>query len=211
MLIAFDLDGTLIDSREDLAAAVNLTRQSFHLPPLSLETVVSFVGNGVKKLIARSFEGTDAPLEEALRRMGKFYSEHLLDRTVLYPGVAEGLAELAGRGHKLMLFTNKNTAPSRTILDFFRLTDYFMTIVGGDGGYPLKPAPDALLAARRLSGAKRTVMLGDNDTDLAAGREAGATRVFAQWGFGKARDEAYDFAVGNFEEFIKLVAELPEH
>ena len=76
--VIFDLDGTLIDSREDIANAVNATRRDFNLPPLSLETVVSYVGDGVRKLIYRSFAGTDADLEEAIRVMGRHYADGTL-------------------------------------------------------------------------------------------------------------------------------------
>ncbi len=209
MLIAFDMDGTLVDSREDLALSVNLTRKSYGLPELDLHTVVSYVGNGAKKLISRAFSGTDIDVEQAAERMRKYYSEHLWDKTYLYDQVKEGVETLASSGCRLMVFTNKNTEPAEAILKHFGLSDYFFMVVGGDGDYPLKPSPDALLAAKEKSGEKQLIMLGDNYTDLAAGRGAGALRVMAKWGFGNARDEQYDFAADNFNEFVQWVKGLP--
>ena len=106
--VGFDLDGTLIDSRLDLANAVNLVRREFSLPPLPLDLVVSYVGNGVKVLLQRSLEG-DLPNESdmlhAHELMGKIYFEHALDNTKLYSGVDVMLKTLAEKGKILALFS----------------------------------------------------------------------------------------------------------
>ena len=104
----FDLDGTLIDSREDIAGAVNLLRARFGLAPLPTETVVSFVGNGIRKLVERAFEQEDPALvEKAKEQIVDCYRETLVVKTTLYPGVADGLRILKTAGFKLAIATNK--------------------------------------------------------------------------------------------------------
>ena len=94
LLLIFDLDGTLVDSREDLATAINLMRADFNLQPLPLETVSGFIGDGVHRLVARALGGHPADLERAVATMQAHYDKHLYDKTRLYPGVQQGLAEL---------------------------------------------------------------------------------------------------------------------
>ena len=93
-LIVFDLDGTLIDSRHDLAGAVNYMRQSMNLAPMDHERIIRMVGNGINSLVRRAVADADVDFETALRRMKRFYADHLLESTALYDGVASGLAEL---------------------------------------------------------------------------------------------------------------------
>ncbi len=206
MLTVFDLDGTLIDSRRDLAAAVNFMRSSFGLPELSLDTVVSYVGNGQRSLVERALGGAEVDFELALRRMKEYYSEHLVVDTYLYDGVEQGIKDLYDRGHKIALFSNKNEAPSRDILEHFGLKKYFSAIIGGDGKYPLKPSPEALLALYRQFGeGGKMVMAGDNYTDISAGNAAGAVTVYCKWGFGRLNDDKPDFEAADFEDFMKTV------
>ena len=148
-LIAFDMDGTLIDSRLDLAGAVNYMRGTMGLEPLGTERIVTFVGNGIGNLVQRSIADSEVDFEEALRRMKRFYSDHLVDTTRLYPGVATGLRELKAAGIVLAVVSNKPTPACRTILEKLEVADCFEEVIGGDSDYPLKPEPDALLFLRR--------------------------------------------------------------
>ena len=184
--VIFDLDGTLIDSREDIANAVNATRRDFNLPPLSLETVVSYVGDGVRKLIYRSFAGTDADLEEAIRVMGRHYAEHAVVKTTLYPGVADGIRVLSENGWKLGLVSNKPTELCRMIFRHFGLDAFFCEIIGGSSGFPLKPAPEALFHILKESGSDASLswFCGDNHTDMNAARNGGMRSAYAAYGFG---------------------------
>ena len=93
--IMFDLDGTLIDSSEDLATAVNYMRGEYGLAPLELEQVISYIGNGVKELVRKSIQDSICDFDGALEKMSSYYREHLVDKTCCYPGVKSGLAELA--------------------------------------------------------------------------------------------------------------------
>ena len=206
-LIVFDLDGTLIDSRHDLAGAVNYMRGSMGLEPLSAERVVSFVGNGIINLVRRSVADAEVDFDEALRRMKRYYADHLVDTTSLYPGVSAGLKELKESGITLAVLSNKPTAASAKILDRLGVAGFFSDIIGGDGNYPLKPEPDALLALQAKYGfdASSCWMFGDHYTDLEAARRAGFRRALARYGFGDPREEKFDFEVDSFGEFVIAV------
>ena len=206
-LVAFDLDGTLIDSRHDLAGAVNYMRGSMGLEPLSAERVVSFVGNGIINLVRRSVADAEVDFDEALRRMKRYYADHLVDTTCLYPGVSAGLKELKESGITLAVLSNKPTAASAKILDRLGVAGFFSDIIGGDGNYPLKPEPDALLALQAKYGfdASSCWMFGDHYTDLEAARRAGFRRALARYGFGDPREEKFDFEVDSFGEFVIAV------
>lgn len=206
-LIVFDLDGTLIDSRRDLAGAVNHMRGSMGLEPISTERIVTFVGNGVANLVRRSVADADVDFDEALRRMKRYYAEHLVETTSLYPGVASGLAELGRAGITLAVLSNKPTDASCRILKELGVGDRFAEIIGGDGDFPLKPEPDALLALMWKFDCRpeQCWMFGDHYTDLEAARRAGCRRALARYGFGDPKSETFDFEVGSFPEFVMAV------
>lgn len=206
-LLVFDLDGTLIDSRQDLAAAVNFMRQSMGLEPLDRARVVSMIGNGVNSLVRRAVADADVDFETALKRMKRFYADNLLASTVLYPGVEEGLNVLKNMSLKLAVVTNKPAAATLKILEALGVAKYFSDIIGGDGEYPLKPAPDALIALQKKYNfsASDCWMIGDHYTDLEAGRHAGFRRIQVTYGFGEAREETPDYTVDNFSEIADLI------
>ncbi|MDD5676472.1 MAG: HAD-IA family hydrolase [Kiritimatiellae bacterium] len=207
-VLIFDLDGTLIDSRRDLAAGINLMRRHYGLLPLPVETVTGFVGEGIRNLVTRSL--ADAPfavdLEESVRLDTKFYRQHLHDDTVLYPGVREGLDCLAAAGHALALLTNKPGAASREILRHFEIEALFASIIGGDSGIPLKPEPEAVFAIlRTVNGTPaNTWMIGDNHTDIAVAHRAGIHSIFTAYGFGKLRAETPERTVAGFDEVTRM-------
>lgn len=206
--VIFDLDGTLIDSREDLRTGVNLMRAEYGLAPLTLDTVSTYIGNGIRKLAQRSLEGHPAGLDEAVARLHRHYLKNMLEKTVLYPGVREGLLQLSESAWKLGLISNKPQDPCHKILEHFHLAEYFSLVVGGDAKYPLKPDPASLLAIVKETGAShsKSWMLGDNYTDMAAARNAGIKRCFAAYGFGDLRGESYDFSVDSFSAFVSALA-----
>ena len=149
-LIAFDLDGTLIDSRLDLAGAVNQMRGSMGLEPLSAERIVGFVGNGVANLVRRSIADSEVDFDEALRRMKAFYADHLIDTTTLYPGVASGVRALRLDGVKLAVVTNKPAAATARILSGLRgLSAQTGTRCAECPGGPVRILSRGLLDSRR--------------------------------------------------------------
>ena len=173
-LLIFDLDGTLADTKDDLAHSVNLTLRELGLPERSNETIYGFVGSGVRKLIQQAVgEEEGERLREAIRVFRKHYLAHLLDHTRLYPGMDEVLRHFASK--KKAVVTNKAQIYTDRILEGLRLTDRFDLILGGDNGYPLKPDPKMLLTVLEKLGvpAGSAVMIGDGMPDIQAARSAG--------------------------------------
>jgi phosphoglycolate phosphatase len=205
--VVFDLDGTLVDSRADLANSVNIMREELGLAPLPLEKVVSFVGNGMRKLVERALEGEAADIDDAIASMSSIYRENLLEKTTLYPGVFEGVNRLKELGWSLGLISNKPTEFCRIILDHFRIELPFSAIIGGGPEFPLKPDPASLnfIVGKTGSDAASSWIMGDNYTDLEAGTRAGMKRCYAAFGFGDPGDKAYDLKVGSFAEFVEAL------
>ena len=133
-LLIFDLDGTLIDSKRDLALSVNATRAHLGMGPLDIGKISSYVGNGAPVLIRRALgeQATDALVEEALEFFLEYYREHKLDYTRLYPGVKESLDRLRAAGKRLAVLTNKPVAPSRGIVHGLGVSGHFFQIYGGN-------------------------------------------------------------------------------
>lgn len=205
-LLIFDLDGTLVDSCRDLATAVNLMRRSFGLPPLSVETVTGYVGDGVRLLVTRALQGTAIDIDEAMRVQAPLYREHLLDETVLYPGVREGLGRLRELGHVLAVGTNKPADACDRIVQHFAIRPLFAQVMGGGSTPHLKPHPEMLQIMMKATGfaPEETWMIGDNHTDLESGRRAGARCIFLSYGYGNPGTEKPDFTVSSFHEVVRL-------
>lgn len=203
-LLIFDLDGTLADSRADLTTGINLMRAHYGLPPVSIVTVEKFIGDGIRKLVERSLEGAAVDVDEALALDKKFYAEHMLDETALYPGVAEGLKQLAAAGHALAVLSNKPGGPSRMILNHLGVGGLFFRIIGGGDLPNLKPAPDGILALMEESGARpeNTWMLGDHHTDLEVAHNAGVKSGFVTYGIGYPGEFTPDQVWNRFEELV---------
>jgi phosphoglycolate phosphatase len=176
----FDLDGTLIDSRLDLCLAVNHALRTVGLPERSLEEVTGFVGEGAVRLVSRAVGGRDDLLQPALAAWWSFYGDHLLDNTVLYPGIAELLD--AAR-IPLAVHTNKPGEPARRILEGLGVLDRFVGVVGGDEA-PRKPDPTG---TRRLLeelgiGAAEALYVGDSLIDLELARAVPMPVAAVSWG-----------------------------
>ncbi|HPO91387.1 MAG TPA: HAD-IA family hydrolase, partial [Victivallales bacterium] len=204
-IVFCDLDGTLIDSRKDLANAVNFARKRLSLKKLPVEEIISYVGNGVKKLLERSFYGTNVNTLDALFIMKEYYSEHLLDNTKLYDGVSEGLDIIKKSDFALVLLSNKIYEHAIEILKSFELYNKFNMVIADNGTIPLKPAPDAVfLAIEKLKISKDfSWIIGDNWTDILCGRNAGIKTAFASYGFGRLNGEKFDFFARNFLHFAE--------
>ena len=205
--IIFDLDGTLIDSRADLALAVNLTREELGLAPIPQAQVVGYVGEGVRRLLSRAIPEQPEQLERALAINHRHYRAHLLDQTRLYPGVGEALAQFRERGTPLMVVTNKPRAFTDLILDGLGIAGLMTAVVGGGDCPGLKPDPAPLRMAleRGGCGTAGSWIAGDHFTDLEAGRRAGMKRCFCRYGFGDPAGESWELAV---DELTELAAFL---
>jgi len=173
-LLIFDLDGTLVDSRLDVANAINHALEQLGHAALPHETIYRFVGNGIQRSIERILD-TEAPdlVEQAIQLYRSHYGQHLLDHTVLYPHVEETLA--AFRHKKKAIISNKRQEPSVAILNGLGISHHFNMILGGDQVEEKKPAPEAVLRALdQLEVAPQdAIMIGDSPDDIQAGRSAG--------------------------------------
>jgi phosphoglycolate phosphatase len=208
-LVVFDLDGTLADTETDLALSVNAMREYMGLGPLPLEAVTSYVGQGVTVLVKRTLgdEAPDDAVEKGLAFFLGYYAHHLLDHTIAYPGVREALEGLGNR--KLAILTNKPTRFSREIIEGLGLAPYFFEIYGGDS-FPLKkPDPMGIKAVMSYLSipAEKTLIVGDSDTDVLTGRNAGVWTCGVTYGFGpQGLEEACpDLLLDNLRELPPIL------
>lgn len=186
-LLVFDLDGTLIDSALDLALSVNASCLEIGYPALEHEVIHSYVGDGAPMLIRRSL-GEDAPevdVDVALGIFLNYYSDHMLDNTVLYPGVGESLDAFQAAGKKMAVLTNKPEQFSRRIIDGLELTDHFFQVYGGDTFDEKKPDPEGLcrLMDEAEVESERTLMVGDSSVDILTAVNSGAKSCGVTYGF----------------------------
>lgn len=181
--LLWDLDGTLVDSREDLAASVNAMLRGLGRPELPLETVMGFVGHGARMLIRRALGGLGDETA-ALEAFLAHYRQHLLDRTRPYAGIPELLAELGGRGLPMAVLTNKPGEHARAILSGLGLAAHFREVLGGDECPRPKPDPAGALMLLERLGVRpgEAALIGDSDTDVLTARAAGMRSLGVAWG-----------------------------
>ena len=208
-LLVFDLDGTLVDSVGGIAASVNRTRINYGFSPLSRELISSFTGDGAVKLLERSFADVTlpVPVEEAVERMIRNYADDPVADSALYPGVAEGIKTLQSAGWLLAVVSNKPVVVGEKILSHFGLTPYLTENIGGGSGFPLKPAPVALLHLMEKYQVQtgNTWVIGDNHTDLNFARNAGVRSIFCKYGFGTREDVLSDAEVETFSGCVDFL------
>lgn len=210
-LVIFDLDGTLIDSKLDLAHAVNATRAFMRLPAIEHDTVYSYVGNGAPVLIRRALgaAASDAQVQEALEFFLAYYREHMLDYTVLYPGVRESLDRLRGAGVKMAVLTNKPERISRAIVDGLGVGGHFEQVYGGNSFSRKKPDPIGIDTLVDETGAlrDRTLMVGDSAVDIQTARNARVRSCGVTYGFQPETfaAEPPDLLVDRFEQVADWV------
>lgn len=184
-LVAFDLDGTLVDSVTDLATAASRLVVELGGRPLTRDEVVAMVGEGAAVLVGRALAaaGLDPATPGALARFLDLYEACLLDTTVAYPGVRAALDALDPLV-TLAVVTNKPCRPTERILRALVLRDYFVEVIGGDGVWPRKPDPAGLRSLAAHAGGGPIVMVGDSPIDADTARRAGVAFVWAAYGFG---------------------------
>jgi phosphoglycolate phosphatase len=196
-LLVFDLDGTLIDSAQDLCNSVNATLTHMGLPALPDEVIAGFIGNGALMLMRRAMaaDSNTAVDEQFLAKAYAFfldyYREHKLDYTYAYEGVLEALAALrsvhdepAAPSRAMAVLTNKPVRPAQAICEALGLAPYFINIYGGNSFATKKPDPAGLLALMQEAGARpeETVMIGDSQVDVQTARNAGAWCIGCTFG-----------------------------
>jgi phosphoglycolate phosphatase len=208
-LVAFDLDGTLIESSRDLADAVNALVVEYGGAPLGVDEVTGMVGEGAAVLVRRALAAAslDPETPGSLDRFLAHYSAGLTVHTKPYPGIPEALAALRARGATIAVLTNKPQRLSVEILNRLGLAGAFSHVIGGDTAAGRKPDPTGLLEIVRRSGTSpaATILVGDSPIDLATARRAGTRICLARYGFG------YRFEPDGFrgdELFVDSPAEL---
>lgn len=211
MLIIFDLDGTLIDSAEDLAISMNATRGHFGMPPLEPSVINSYVGNGAPVLVRRALgpDASDEFVAEALQYFLKFYRAHALEHTHLYPGIRELLDELSKAGHEQAVLTNKPVRISTDIVSALGLAKRFPRVYGGDSFAHKKPDPIGIATLMSETGvaANETLMVGDSGVDIQTARNARVRSCGVAWGFQPEAFETYvpDVLIREPQELVNVV------
>ena len=178
--ILFDLDGTLLNTLDDLKNSVNYALEACGYPTRTLEEIRRFVGNGAENLIFQSVpEGEQGNVPQVLAQFRQHYALHSNDLTAPYPGIPEVLAQL-GEKYPMAVVSNK---PDKAVKELGRI--YFPTLfaLGETTEYPRKPAPDMLLAAQRELGADRFIYVGDSEVDVITAKNAGVPCLTVTWGF----------------------------
>ena len=206
----FDLDGTLLNTLQDLAASTNYALRTAGMPEHSVEDVRKFVGNGVKKLMERAIPGglENPKFDETYATFRKHYLEHSLDTTKPYDGIPEVLAELKRRGKKLAIVSNKFYAATQELAKHF-FPETIQVAIGERENIRKKPAPDTVLEAMRQLGVGKqgTVYIGDSDVDIDTAKNVGVPCISVLWGF---RDK--DFLIEHgATHLIKKPEELLEY
>lgn len=184
-LIVFDLDGTLIDSRRDLAISINAMLTEFDRQPLPEEIIAEYIGDGAGMLVRRALGDPDDEkfVEKALASFLTHYRTHMLDYTYVYDGVFPALDALQS-GRQLAILTNKPVRPAQAICDALKLSRYFFRIYGGNSFATKKPDPEGLTTLISEAGVlpEETVMVGDSDVDILTARRAKTWAIGCRYG-----------------------------
>ncbi len=213
-IVGFDLDGTLLDTSGDLTAAVNHALGSIGRAPLSVEVVKPMIGGGARAMLRHGLEATggydDAMLDTLHRQLLDYYEAHLAVHTAPFSGALAALDELAARGVRLGIMTNKLERFARAILDALGLTDRFDAIIGGDTLGIAKPSPRPIQALVEQCGGGSAAFVGDSIFDVQAARAAGLPVVACSFGFLSQPVEALgaDAIIDSYDELIPTLERL---
>lgn len=209
--VVFDLDGTLVDSAADLAAAVNHMRAGLGLPPLPAEVIKGYIGEGARRLVERALppEYQDR-IDDALALFRTYYEAHLLDQTRPYPRISEVLALLRERGVTLSVLSNKPAAMSRAILSGLGLLPHLVAVLGPELVAARKPDPAGLAHLQTLTHvpAERMLVVGDSGIDLQTACAAGVDFCGVAWGFKprELRAGRIDRIIDSPDELLDIVS-----
>jgi phosphoglycolate phosphatase len=206
-LVIFDLDGTLIDSAQDIALHVGRVYIELKGKGVPAEEVKKNIGDGARSLLANFFEGQE--LEKALERFLHYYISEPVIHTKPYEGVVETLESLKGRGILLAIATNKPHTITLEVLGRLKMLHYFDEVLGADLLPEKKPSPLPLLEIAKRLGVSPglSLMVGDSENDILAGRRAGMLTVHARWGY-KTTQNPPDYHLDNPKELLRLIDRL---
>jgi phosphoglycolate phosphatase len=216
-LLIFDLDGTLADTSRDITEAINYAVEPFGTGPYSIEETKAMVGSGITKLLhslipddaASGSNSAADPFEEVSRRFLDFYSRHLLDYTTAYPNVKETLSML-GKYRKAVL-SNKREGFSKDVLKGIGILDYFDIVNGSDSVSEKKPSPVPVLETMESLGMSKdeTVIIGDSNFDIKAGKAAGIKTIAVTYGFRPVEMlKDADYLIDDFGELLNILPKI---
>ena len=214
-IIVFDLDGTLLNSLEDLADSANWVLEQHGFPTHPVDAYRYFVGDGVRKLIERILpqeERTDARIEQCRQEFVAYYKVHMEDKTSVYEGITELLVELKNRGLKIAVATNKVHIAVKPLMEKYFPEIRFDSMIGQREGVPVKPAPQIMFDILRETGCEPSEALhvGDTATDMQLAHNAGVTPVGVLWGYRplkELQEAGAKFIIEKPEELLGLVHE----
>lgn len=214
-LIVFDLDGTLLNSLEDLADSANWVLEQHGFPTHPVDAYRYFVGDGVRKLIERILpqeERTEARIEQCRQEFVAYYKVHMEDKTSVYEGITELLVELKNRGLKIAVATNKVHIAVKPLMEKYFPEIRFDSMIGQREGVPVKPAPQIMFDILRETGCEPSEALhvGDTATDMQLAHNAGVTPVGVLWGYRpleELQEAGAKFIISKPEELLRLVHE----
>lgn len=210
-IVGFDLDGTLIDTSGDLAAAVNHAIGKLGRPPFPVEAIRPFVGKGAKVMLERALAASggyeEAEMAESLPVLLDYYEQNLAIHSVPYPGLVDALDRLTERGVKLAICTNKAERFTIPLMHQLGLSDRFASIVGGDTVGVAKPDPAPIREMIARAGGGRTVFVGDTINDIAGARNAGIPGIAVSFGFldGPVENLEADAVIHHFDELVPML------
>jgi phosphoglycolate phosphatase len=217
-LLIFDLDGTLVDSRQDLIQSVNAMLQHFHRPALPGDAIASYVGDGAPMLVRRALGDPDEEqfVQEALEYFLSYYRVHKLDNTHLYPGVKEALEAIRDRDgseRRMAVLSNKPVNPSRAIVDSLGLGEFFVRVYGGNSFHTKKPDPLGVHTLLEETGTRSDegIIIGDSSIDVITGRNAELWTCGVTYGFSpRTLDDAPpDVLVDSPSDLAQLFTQVP--
>ena len=214
-IVGFDLDGTLIDTSGDLAAAVNYAIGTIDRPPFPVEEIKPFVGKGAKVMLQRALTASggfdDALLGRLLPILLDYYEQNLAIHSRPYPGLIAAMDALEQAGVKLAICTNKAERFTIPLMHQIGLSDRFASIVGGDTVGVAKPDPAPIRAMIERAGGGRAIFLGDTINDIAGARNAGIPSVAVSFGFldGPIEELEADAIIHHFDELVPLLQNWP--
>lgn len=208
-VIFFDLDGTLVDSSEDIVTAVNHALKEAGLPERSKEEIITYIGTGVKDLIAKSVGSEDGPLvDKCVETFTDYFGKHYADKSRLYPDVKEVLEFYKHK--KMVIVTNRRTELTKDTLKKFEINRYFNKIIGGDDDKCLKPSPCPIQkgVSEVVGENEKALMVGDMDLDVLAGKRAGLYTCAVTYGIGSRKDVEKaepDYLINNIIQLKDLI------
>lgn len=202
----FDLDGTVLNTATDIAQGVNATRKHFDLPELPISTIISYIGDGALKLMARALQDSDIAAENALSVFLESYEANICNTTDFYPGMKEFITELNNRNIQAGILTNKPQRATDKLIDHLGIRDLFAFTHGPDL-FGKKPDPTGLqhcIDTLQVK-AENAYMVGDHHTDMFAGNALGVTTVFVHYGFGVIGESRADIEIKSATELFNLI------